>query len=863
MPSGPKPPDADQLNAYRDRRDPIATTEPFGAAPAAGRGTRVGRFVVHLHRATREHYDLRLEIGGVLTSFAVPKGPSLDPREKRMAVHVENHPIEYLEFEDVIPKGNYGAGPMIAWDQGRVRYLETTAEEGVEIGKIDFQLSGFKLNGRFALVHTGSRPSASAQSQWLLIKKTDAHSDPDRNVLAELPLSVLSGLSVHELAQKKEIFQEVEAEAARLGAPEGQVDLRGFVPMLCSTESTALDDPSRYYELKLDGVRIVAVRNGESVILRYRQGRLATATFPEIVRALRALPGERLVLDGEIVAFDAGGKPRFQRLAPRLGATRPQEVERAGGDVPVVYIVFDLLQVGSRVLTELPLSARKSLLGRLVRGKGFVRALDHLEGHGRELYEFCRAERLEGVVAKRADAPYRPGPRRYSDWVKVKCERDDEFVIVGYEEGRGARQELGALRLATFDGDRLVLRGRAGSGLNAKTLASLLERLKAIEVEECPAEGHLEPGRGPAHHARPELVASVRFIGWSDEGVLREPVFRGLREDIDIRACVAAPPGGEALDPDELPSSQPAMSARVPITNRDKVFWPDEGYTKGDLLDYYALVAPMLLPFLKDRPVILVRYPDGIAGKNFFQWRPPAHTPSFIPTLELRDDDDLEDRGSKSVFLVNHLDALLHIVNLGCIPIHALASRAQNLEHGDFFTIDFDVGQASFRDAIESRAHHARTPGGVRAHGIRENQRSNRTARAGTRRARHPIRGDQDAGRALRSAHRKRTAQDRDYRAPSGASRPARVRGHRSDRAVAGHRFALFGASRARSHGLDAFGVGRGSRCPRIRRASTSRAYRCESTAVSTRGPSYFTFARNVPRAITRLESQFEAKSRR
>jgi bifunctional non-homologous end joining protein LigD len=703
MPRGQKPPKAegDQLEEYRERRDPIRTTEPFGAAPPPGRGTRVGRYVVHLHQATREHYDVRIEIGGVLWSFAVPKGPSLNPKDKRIAIHVENHPIEYLDFEGVIPKGNYGAGSMIAWDQGRIRYIETNAEDGIQIGKIDFELSGFKLNGRFALIHTGKRQSAGVENQWLLIKKTDAHSSPDRDVLSDSPLSVLSGLSVDELANAKEIAQQVEESAARLGAPVGEIDLHGFVPMLCSTDVTSLDDPNRLYELKLDGVRIVASRHAESVVLRYRQGRLATPTFPEIVRALRALPGERLVLDGEIVAFDPAGKPRFQRLAPRLGAAKPLEVERAGAEVPVVFIVFDLLQIGARVLDKVPLLQRKALLAQLVRGKGFVRALDHLEGHGRELYEFCRAERLEGVVAKRADAPYRPGPKRFSDWVKVKCERDDEFVIVGWEEGRGVRQEFGCLRLATFDGDRLILRGRAGSGLDQKTINSLLARLKELEIPECPAEGDLDVGRGPAHHVRPELVASVRFIGWSDEGVLREPVFRGLREDIDLRACVAAPPGGEALDPDALPQSHAAESTRVPLTNREKVFWPEEGYTKGDLLDYYAEVAPVLLPFLKDRPVILVRYPDGIHGKNFFQWRPPPHTPGWVRTLELRDEEDLDHRGSKVVFLLNSLDALLHIVNLGCIPIHVLASRAANVEHGEFFTIDFDLGEAAFRDAID------------------------------------------------------------------------------------------------------------------------------------------------------------------
>jgi bifunctional non-homologous end joining protein LigD len=685
---------------YRQKRDPAATTEPFAPMPRGAGATRVGRFVVHLHDATRAHYDLRLEVGGVLKSFAVPKGPSLDPDDKRLAVNTEDHPIEYLDFEDVIPDGNYGAGPMIVWDRGRVRYLEGSAEEGIARDKIDFELSGFKLSGRFALVHTGKRSrSAAEQNQWLLIKKSDVHAKSDGEVTALDPKSVLSGLAVDELERRAEIGRALEARAAALGAPDGRIEPHSLSPMLCATEGASLDDASRLYELKIDGVRILAVRDGESVVLRYRHGRLATATFPEIARALRTLPCDRFVLDGEVVAFDEGGRPRFQRIQPRLAAGRPQEVSRAQAEVPVVYVVFDLLQVGSRSLVELPLSERKSLLAELVRGRGLVRRLDHLEGHGRALYDFCRAERLEGVVSKRADSPYRPGPTRTSDWVKIKCERDDEFVVVGWEEGRGARRRLGALRLATFADDRLVLRGKVGSGFDAATLDVLEERLASLEVAECPAEGALE-ARGTPHHVRPELAVSVRYVGWTDEGFLREPVFRGLRDDQDPRACVAAPPASEAADPEAIAEHEPETSLRVALTNQDKVFWPEQGYTKGDLCDYYASVAPVMLPFLRDRPVILVRYPDGISGKSFYQWRPPEHTPSFVRTLELRDEDDVEQRGGKSVFLIDHLDALLYVINLGCIPIHVLASRAEDLECGDFFTVDFDIGDGSFRDAV-------------------------------------------------------------------------------------------------------------------------------------------------------------------
>ena len=244
-------------------------------------------------------------------------------------------------------------------------------------------------------------------------------------------------------------------------------------------------------------------------------------------------------------------------------------------------MVFDLLELEGRSLVSVPLTERKALLASLLRGRGLVRALDHLEGHGRALYDFCRRERLEGVVAKRAGAPYRPGPLRSGDWVKIKCERDDELVVVGWEEGRGARKQLGALRLASYDGERLVLRGKVGSGFDAPTLRTLEERLAPLEIDACPAEGELDPGRGPAHHVRPELVVSVRFIGWSDHGVLREPVFRGIRDDISPSACTAAPPGGDALDPEKLPEPEAALSLRVGLSNRSKVFWPDEGLHQG------------------------------------------------------------------------------------------------------------------------------------------------------------------------------------------------------------------------------------------------------------------------------------------
>src|SRR5688572_31161631 len=275
-----------ELERYRDKRDPARTNEPFGELRPAPGQTRAGRFVVHLHDATRAHYDVRLEVGGTLKSFAVPKGPSLNPEDKRLAVNTEDHPIEYLEFEAVIPDGNYGAGPMIVWDQGRVRYLEGSAEDGIARGKIDFELSGYKLRGRFGLIHTGARASrgSSEQNQWLLVKKSDAYSSKERDVISEDPRSVLSGLLVSELESRHELGSELEAEAAALGAPFGEIDVKSLTPMLAALEGASLDDEKRIYELKLDGVRIIAARDGDRIVLRHRHGRVITAVYPDVAR---------------------------------------------------------------------------------------------------------------------------------------------------------------------------------------------------------------------------------------------------------------------------------------------------------------------------------------------------------------------------------------------------------------------------------------------------------------------------------------------------------------------------------------------------------------------------------------------------
>lgn len=667
----------------------------------------MGAFVVHLHAARRRHFDLRLQVGPTLKSFAVPKGPSLDPSDKRLAVNTEDHPLEYLEFEDIIPAGNYGAGAMIVWDRGRVEYLERPAEESFGRGKVDFVLSGYKLRGRFALVHTGDRAGRadSDRNQWLLIKKTDAYSTGDRDSSSDDPRSVLSGLTVEELEDRVIISDRLVNEAQRLGAGDGRVDARHLHPMLCATSNVSLDDPERLYELKLDGVRIVAERRGDEVTLRYRTLRNATVSYPEVARAIRTLPVASLVLDGEIVAFDDAGRPSFQRLGRRIGATRPHDAALFASEVPVQYLVFDLLELGGKTLLDVPLIERKRLLARLLPGRGVLRALDHLEGNGHALYDFCRARKLEGLVVKRARSRYRPGPRRSDDWIKLKCEREDDFAVVGWVEGKGGRKRLGSLELATYDGERFVLRSRVGSGLDEHSIDELLEMLRPLEAKAPTAAGKLPRTGGLRHFVEPRIVVSVQHMGWTDDGGIRHPVFRGVRPDMRPTACVAAPPAEllerqiastDTKNKRKLTVPSPAAT-RVAVTNRAKVFWPDEGYTKGDLADYYAAISDVMLPFLRDRPVVLVRYPDGITGKSFFQWNVPRGTPEWIRTLALFDDESGE---RKNTFLIDDRDGLVYLANLGCIVVHILACRAGALEECDFLTLDFDVGERSFQDAV-------------------------------------------------------------------------------------------------------------------------------------------------------------------
>jgi bifunctional non-homologous end joining protein LigD len=680
------------LDDYRKKRDPARTPEPFGPArPGEGR-----RFVVQKHAARRLHYDVRLEVDGVLKSWAVPRGPSLRAEEKRLAVHVEDHPIEYADFEGIIPAGNYGAGAVIVWDRGWYRLAKDEPAAGqLASGRLDVELFGDKLRGRWTLARMGR-----SAKDWLMLKKADAFAG-DEEATERFPESVLSGLTVEEVRDGSTRLQTLRRRLA--GAPAGEVDAARQPVMLASLAERAFSDPDWLFEIKYDGVRVLAARDGARVALHGRAGQDFTARYPEIVTALRALPLERFVLDGEIVAFDEAGRPSFQRLQNRMHLTRPADVERARAIVPVSAVFFDALALDGRDLRRLPLVERKAALALALPARGVIRYGDHVRERGEAFYEAAAEQRIEGILAKRAASPYAGGRTR--DWLKIKCHLRQELVIGGWTDPQGGRGWFGALHLGVYEDDRLVYVGKVGTGFDDGTLRRVWDRLQPLARSTSPFDVGTPTGRGH-HWAEPRLVAEVRFTEWTEEGGIRHPAFLGLRDDKRPAECrreigrLPAPPRRRERGPAPPPVAVPAEAAprHVEITNAAKVFWPEEGYTKSDLVAYYERVAPWLVPYLRDRPLVLARYPDGIAGKSFFQKDVPQWTPAWIRR------ERIHARGVErdiDYFVVDDVAALRYVVNTGTIPLHLWASRVGSIERPDWLVLDLDPKGAPFTDVVK------------------------------------------------------------------------------------------------------------------------------------------------------------------
>ncbi|HSR49933.1 MAG TPA: DNA ligase D [Acidobacteriota bacterium] len=681
------PSDHDKLKEYREKRSPESTPEPFGG------GGPKGRFVVQKHDASRLHYDLRLEWGGVLHSWAVPKGPSPDPSDKRAAFETEDHPLGYADFEGIIPEGNYGAGPMIVWDQG-LWSPKGDPDEGLKEGKLHFELKGYKMRGGWELI----RPREEKPTEWLLFKKRDALAgDPLRECWTEE--SVFSAITVEELRDGHQRSRPIREMLQKWDAPrlEGPPPGLGEVPlMLAQPGGKPFSDPGWCFEMKYDGYRILAFKQGTRGRLQYRKGGEATRLYPAVARMLGGLPYSSLVADGEIVVLDEQARPSFQRLQQRAMLGRSADILRADVEHPALLYLFDLLIFEDFDLRPLPYLKRKDILSRIVPKAGPLRFAHHIPEKGEQLFAHIESLGVEGLIAKREDAPYTAG--RSSDWVKIRAEKHQDCVIVGYVHPKsGTRSGFASLELGVYEGGDLRYAGSVGTGFSGKLIDQIQQLLKPLERDETPCSGDIPKARRT--WVEPHLVCRVRFTEWTGADNLRQPVFEKLVPEAKPENCLREHEG----EPEEPPAPT-NQERKVPFSNRDKVFWPEEGYTKGDLIDYYQAVTPWLMPYLSDRPLVLTRYPDGIRGKYFFQKNAPDYLPDWVRTERI-----WSQHAEREIdhIVCDNPETLLYLANLGTIPLHVWSSRFADLAHPDWSIIDLDPKEAPFEDVITlARAFH-------------------------------------------------------------------------------------------------------------------------------------------------------------
>ena len=748
------------LQEYKKKRSFRDTPEPEGTVKKSAGNS----FVIQKHAATRLHYDFRLEMEGVLRSWAVPKGPSLDPGEKRLAVHVEDHPIDYGDFEGIIPKGQYGGGTVLLWDRG------TWTPEGDPVaaykkGSLKFRLDGEKLHGRWALVRMGGRNQEEGHENWLLIKEKDETAVPGSGdaVVEQYPDSVATGLSLEEIAAdpervwqsnraektasfkdkiaakvakatakkapakkaaaKKASKPEPSSEAAAIPGARKAAMPSSIEPQLATLVDAVPQGGEWIHEIKYDGYRALCeIRDGEARLIT-RHGKDWTDRFAPVARAAGKLPVSQAILDGEVVVLEPDGTTSFQSLQNALAENRQDDL---------VYFAFDLLYLDGYDLRRSPLLARKQALSDLLASSaGAIRMGDHVEADGEGFYRQACTFALEGIVSKRGDLPYHSG--RTKDWLKVKCLRRQEFAIVGFTDPERSRVGFGALLLAVNDDKgELVFAGKVGTGFNDRTLRELRARMDKLETAK-PA--FKNPPRGAearrSHWLKPRLVGEVAFTEWTREGILRHPTFQGLREDKSPREIVreepqAPPPEAvgkkaETRRPAAKTAKAPAKKAPakkakkavkgpkpplhpapeevavppqgrskkkeveiagVRFSNPERVLYPEQGVTKEELGVYYARIADWILPHLKDRPLTLVRCPEGRAKQCFYQKHVNEH---FPPSVYRVDVGDPEPYGA-----VNSLEGLLSLAQMGVLELHIWGSHRDRIEQPDYIVFDFD-----------------------------------------------------------------------------------------------------------------------------------------------------------------------------
>ena len=681
------------LTEYSAKRTFTATPEP-GPALADGRSGPL-LFVVQQHSATRLHYDFRLECDGVLKSWAVPRGPSLDRNEKRLAVQTEDHPYDYASFEGVIPKGQYGAGEVIVWDcgvyspdEGGATWFHDRAQaerevrEGLEKGKLSVLLRGEKLKGSFALVKT------KEAKQWLLIKHKDRFVTSDD--VTTRNRSILSGASVEDL----KVVPAHRIAAARL-VPSGEIEPMPakLAPMLAESGDAVFNREDWMWEPKLDGYRVLAFIDEEGVKMRSRRGLELSGTFPRLAAELGKQAARGMILDGELVAFDAGGKPSFAALQDRAQLKTEREIAAADQNAPVVFCCFDLLHFAGIDLRNAPYKDRRRYLAQCLLPSPLIQ-LVHAAEDGLELQGAALASGFEGVVGKRKESRYESG-KRSASWLKVKPTRSADFVVGGYMRGKGSRAPLGSLLVGYWDKGKLRYASHVGSGFDERTLVQVKKRLEPLQRDTCPFVEKPELN-GPTTWVEPEAVVEVNFHSWTEEGALRAPVFLRLRDDVDAKKVRRAERGnvvpaiaGTTGPADEivaqLENKKTALTLavgphRIKLTNLDRVYWPEDpalkqpALTKRDLLRYFAQVAPFILPHLADRPLTMIRMPDGIRGQRFFQKHWEQERPGFVDTITVFSGHKDE---SHEYLVCNNLPTLLWLAQSGTLEFHVWHSRAK------------------------------------------------------------------------------------------------------------------------------------------------------------------------------------------
>jgi bifunctional non-homologous end joining protein LigD len=634
-----------KLDEYKRKRRPTKTSEPFGGESHDGEPI----FVVQRHDARRLHYDFRLERDGALASWAVPKGVPLEPGRQHLAVHVEDHPLDYADFEGEIPAGNYGAGTVEIWDRGTYELLEEKRDGGLTV-----RLHGDRLQGTWALVPA---KLSGDPKNWLLLRKRE---EAPSNAVAQRSSS------------------------------------RRYRPMLATLADVVPTGEGWVHEVKWDGYRAIAYVRGGDVELRSRTDNDLTQRFPTVASAIeRAVRDPDCVLDGEVCAIGDDGRATFSAMQQGKAGTT------------YVYVAFDVLEAGGEPLVSLPLEQRRRRLDALIdRRRRGVQVSETFED-GEALYRAAQEQHFEGIISKRADSAYQQG-RRGRDWLKIKTRNEQEFVIAGYTRGQGRRSGgFGALVLAVHAEETGELRwiGNVGTGFTDREIERLLEQLRPLERDTAPFPEVPKMPRVRKNDVvwvEPELVAQVVFAEWTHDGHLRAPAYLGLREDKPAGEVVHELPG--AADSTPVPTELRKGSRVLRLSNLDKLFWPDEGITKGDLLAFYRDVAPVLVPHLKDRPFTMKRYPDGWEGKFFFQKDAPKHMPDWIPTRRFQVSTRERPPRRKWVDfpLVNDELALLWMVNMGCIDMNAWYSRVEKPERPDFVLFDLDPSEdVGFRETVQ------------------------------------------------------------------------------------------------------------------------------------------------------------------